>query len=344
MSRRQFLAGTLALTGVARVQGAAFAPARKCRPLVAGTLWWYDTRESARWGLSGWRDELKQQAALGFNLLWIPNAPAALSTGEDAALFCSLMDLCAKRQLKVILGTGATQSWYQQLDLKKELAECGGNITRIADRLKGHPAFWAWYIPHEIYMVWDRADSYIQQLYPGVVERCKRAADLPVTVSPFFLLDRDKVYGDFRFNEPEEYSRYWAGLIRRSGLDIIMLQDSGEHFSYVTNDMRRPLFQAMSEACRKGGAKFWGNVESAEFECSSKEEFVKRYGRVYHSTVRNAPWRPVPINRLREKLSLASEYCENIVTWGYQEYCRPVLGPAARKWYDDYQAYYRSQR
>jgi hypothetical protein len=34
------------------------------------------------------------------------------------------------------------------------------------------------YIPHEIYMLWDRADGYMQQLYPGLVERCKRAADL----------------------------------------------------------------------------------------------------------------------------------------------------------------------
>lgn len=62
-------------------------------------------------------------------------------------------------------------------------------------------------------MFWDQADSYIQRLYPGLVERCKRAADLPVTLSPFFILDRDKVYGDFRFNEPEEYARYWAALM-----------------------------------------------------------------------------------------------------------------------------------
>jgi hypothetical protein len=344
MSRRQFLAGSLALAGVASIGSAASSPARKCRPLIAGSLWWYSTRESARWGLSGWRDDLEQQAAIGFNLLWIPNAQAAFSTDEDTVLFGRLMDLCAKRKLRVILGMGATRAWYQQLDLQKELAECGKNITRIADRFKSHPAFWAWYIPHEIYMFWGQGDTYIQQLYPGLVERCKRAADLPVTLSPFFILDRDKVYGDFRFNEPEEYAHYWAGLIRKSGLDIIMLQDSGEHFSYVTNAQRRPMFQAMSEACRRGGAKFWGNVESAEFECPSKEEYVKRYGRVHHSTVKNAPWRPVPIGRLGEKLDLAAEYCEGIVTWGYQEFCRPILGDAAKKWYADYQNYYRSQR
>ena len=55
------------------------------------------------------------------------------------------------------------------------------------------------------------------------------------------------------------------------------------------------------------------------------------------------PWRPVPIGRLRGKLALASEYCENIVAWGNQEFCRPVLGDTARKWSTDYRDYYRSQ-
>lgn len=339
MTRRQFLAGALAMAAVS-AGPAVPSPTRKCRPLIAGPLWWYSTAQSARWELPGWTDELDQQAALGFNLLWIPNAPAAFTARHDLALLAALLDLCAKRKVKVILGTGASKAWYQELNLWKELAMCGRNIAKIGDRFKGHPAFCAWYLPHEIYMFWGKADTYIHRLYAGLVERCKRAASLPVTLSPFFILDRDKVYGDFRFNEPDDYARYWAGLIRKSRLDIVMLQDSGEHFSYVTNDQRRPFFQAMAEACRAGGAKFWANVETAEFECPSKEEFVRRYGRVHHSTVKDAPWRPVPIGRLRDKLDLASEYCENIVTWGYQHFCRPALGEAAQKWYADYQSYY----
>ena len=69
-----------------------------------------------------------------------------------------------------------------------------------------------------------------------------------------------------------------------------------------------------------------------------------QFGRIHPSAVKNAPWRPVPIVRLRDKLDLASEYCENIVTWGYQEHCRAVLGDAARRWCADYQGYCRSLR
>ncbi len=100
----------------------------------------------------------------------------------------------------------------------------------------------------------------------------------PVTLSPFFILDREKVFGDFRYATPEEYAQFWTGLIRRSGFDIIMLQDSGEHFSYVTNEQRRPFFAAMQSACMAAGAGLWGNVETAEFECPSIEEYVADTG------------------------------------------------------------------
>jgi hypothetical protein len=315
------------------------APGR-CRPLTSGSLWWISPEEFRAMGPLGWSAELDRQQALGFDLLWLLQAFTVLETSGFNLL--NLLDLCAERKVQVILDTGSTGQWYGPLDLKRELEVCRANISRIAKRLEGHPAFHAWYIPQEIYMCWGAMDRFIQELYPALAQACKSAANLPVTLSPFFILDRTKVFGDFQYNEPDEYQVYWEKLLRKSGIDVVMLQDSGEHFSYVTNDQRRPFFEAMSKACRSAGARFWGNVEVAEMECPSIEEYVRRYGRVHHSTVKDIPWRPVPMNRLDEKLKLAAEYAERIVSWGYQEYCRPGIGPAAKKWYDDYQAYYKS--
>jgi len=313
-------------------------PARfRCRPLISGPLWWFDARQSAEWGAEGWTEELRQESALGFDLLWLTNAPSGLDHPQDP--LGVLLDLCARRKVQVILDTGFSPTWYTQLNGADELARCRRNIERLGDRFARHPAFYAWYVPHEIYMVWDEGTRYIDALYPALVERCKKAAPLPVTLSPFFILDRDKVFGGFRYNEPEEYRRFWERLIKRSGFDIIMLQDSGEHFSYVTNAQRKPFFAAMEAACRSAGAQLWGNVETAEFECPSIEEYVRRYGRVHHSTVANAPWRPVPIARLRGKLELAARHCERIVSWGYQQFGRPALGPAGQQWYEDYRDY-----
>jgi len=343
VNRREALSeiGRLALGAAALASVPAVVRAEKprCRPTISGALWWFDPVETVRWSESGWRRELEEQRKIGFDLLWLVNAPAGLDHPGDPLGI--VMDLCARRGVQVILDTGTAMPgvWYADLQPKVQLDACGKNIARLAERFKGHPAFYAWYIPHEIYMCWDDQAKKIEQLYAGLTDLCRKAADVPVTLSPFFILDRDKVFGGFRFNEPDEYREYWTRLIRKSGIAVIMLQDSGEHFSYVTNEQRRPFFEAMSAACRDSKARLWGNVETAEFECPSIEEYVRRYGRVHHSTVKNAPWRPVPIGRLREKLDLASRYSERIVTWGYREFCRPSLGDRARKWYEDYRQY-----
>ncbi|MCC6443803.1 MAG: DUF4434 domain-containing protein [Armatimonadetes bacterium] len=320
--------------------GPSQTPAR-CLPLISGALRQYDPGFAAREGTGGWRKELDDEQAIGFDLLWLANVPSALASQETKDPLLGLLDLCESRKIQAILDTGSTGHWYGSLDAANEIEVVGGYIREIARRYGSHPAFHAWYIPHEIYVAWGRMGEYIEKLYPALVEACQKAVpDKPVSLSPFFILDRDRVFGDFRYASPAEYQDYWARLIRRSRFDIIMLQDSGEHFSYVTDAEREPFFRAMKIACRSGGAHLWGNVETAEFECPSKEEYIRRYGRVHHSTVKNAPWRPVPIARLAGKLRLAVRFSDRIVTWGYNEFGRPHLGPKAGEWYQQYRAYY----
>lgn len=317
------------------------AESGKCAPVISGTLWWCSPEQNRTWGRAGWTRELEEQQALGFDLLWLVHAPALI--GNEFSLR-QLLDLCAERHVQVIVDTGSTAQWFAPLDLKKELELCRTNIAAVGREIAGHPAFYGWYIPHEIYMDWGAMHAYVSELYPALSEACRQAARLPVTLSPFFILDRAKVFGDFRFNEPDEYQEYWRRLIRKSGIDIVMMQDSGEHFSYVQDEQRRPFYDAMSRACRASGARFWANVEVAEMECASVDEYVRRFGRVHHSTAKGIAWRPVPMDRLRSKLSLAAGYSERIVSWGYQEFCRPALGPAAKSWYAAYGAYQAKYR
>lgn len=340
LTRRDFLKCCSGAPVAAAALAAAAADSQtgsRCAPLISGTLWWCSPSENERWGKAGWLKELQQQQQLGFDLLWLTNSPSLLK--NERFSLRHLLDLCGERKVQVIVDTGFTPNWYSPLDLKAELALCRKNIAAVGKELSGHPAFYAWYIPHEIYMDWGAMHDYVSELYPALVESCRKAAPVPVSLSPFFILDRTKVFGDFRFNEPDEYRDYWAKLIRKSGLDIIMMQDSGEHFSYVQDAHRRPFFQAMAAACKTGGAAFWGNVEVAEMECGSIEEYVRRFGKVHHSAAKGIAWRPVPIERLRGKLQLAAEFTERIVSWGYQQFCRPDLGPKAREWYDAYRAY-----
>lgn len=308
----------------------------RCAPVISGNLRPFNPSLDR----AGWAKQLDDERAIGFDLLWVSHVSPAFAKPLADDPMVTVLDLCAERRMQVIIDAGGSPLWYGDLDLDKELGIIAANVKTIAARYGGHPAFFAWYVPHEIYMAWDRMGAFVRRLYPAVVDLCRKALPgKPVTLSPFFILDRERVFGDFRFNEPDEYQAYWADLIRLSGFDTIMLQDSGEHFSFCTMDQRRPFFRAMRAACDTAGTAFWANVETAEFECPSIEEYVRRYGRVHHSTVRDAPWRAVPIGRLKSKLELAAEYADRIVSWGYYQYGRPELSDKAAQWYRDYRAY-----
>ncbi len=320
-------------------------PAEKsliCKPAISGALWSINGGDLAAWSEDRLRAELTEQRVIGFNLIWLSYTATVIDAPGDPIK--QLLDLCAKRRVQVIMDVNMSPSWYTTIDLKPELELVGKHISAMQAKYGGHPAFYAWYIPQEVYMSWGYAEVYQNALYSGIVELCKKASKLPVALSPFFILDRNKVFGDFRYAEPEEYYSHWRDTLKKSGIDIIMLQDSGEHFSYVTMDQRRPFFSAMKAACDETKTKLWGNVETAEYVCDSIDEYIKLYGRIHHSTAPGLPWRAVPIDRLIQKLELAAEYCERIVCWGYYEFCKPSVGADAAKWYQDYLGYYKKLR
>lgn len=309
----------------------------RCLPVISGCLRPFEPGFHREHGVDGWRREMDDERAIGFDLLWISHLRPALDEPEDDVVG-TVLDVCAERGMQVILDTGSTSNWYGKLDAADEIATVGKTIADIGSRYRGHPAFHGWYIPHEIYATWDRMAEYIDTVYPALVERCKAAADKPVTLSPFFILDDKQIFGGYRYAEPDEYEAYWTRLLGLSKIDVIMLQDSGEHFSYCTNAMRAPFFEAMRRACVASGAAFWGNVETAEAVYPSIEQYEREFGRVHHATVK-LPWRAVPMPRLEAKLRLAAAYCERLVCWGYYQYGRPVLGEEAAAWYEGYRAY-----
>lgn len=341
MDRRTFLrsaAAAAACLPCAAVPACASSP-----PFLRGCLWWYSPEESASWGYDGWRRELDEQNALGFDILWLCNLTAGLP--DRLSDVEALLNLCERRGVKLIVSTGVSPSWYAPLDIAEEKRVVAGSIRALSGVLGASGAFWAWYVPHEIYFCEGDFSRYVHELYPWTAECCRSATPGKlVTLSPFFILDQTRTFGDFHVPEPDEYAEFWSGLLGWSGIDIVMLQDSGEHFSWVTEEQRRPYFRAMRDACRAASARLWGNVECAEMHFGSIEEYVRVNGRVHHSQAADKRWRPVPVDRLVRKLRTASEFCDDYVTWGYREFCRPSLGVEAAQWYADYRRYYRSQR
>ena len=339
LTRRRLLSSALSLASALPLMrgssAAAVKPAAgKSCPLLRGALYWYDPSLT----VDQWRDELETQRKIGFDLLWLCGTRQA----SEGALkqFEELVRLCERRRVKLLVDCGSTGDWYTTLDLNNEKSVITRHVERLGPILKDSPALFGWYVPQEVYYCTGAMQNYISDIYPFAVETCrKESPGRPVTVSPFFILDRTKTFGDFTVPSPGDYARYWEALIERSSFDIVMLQDSGEHFAWVTDTQRRPYFAAMRRACDRAGARLWGNIECAEMNYASIEDYIAVNGRVHHAAAKEPRWRPVPMPRFESKMRLAAEFCEDFVTWGYREFCRPAVGEATRDWYEAYRAY-----
>jgi hypothetical protein len=306
-----------------------------------GCLYWLDGTAEV-WSAQQWEQQVESMRRAGLRQV-ILTAPAATASRPADSAFSSLdrfMSACRGSDLRVYLSLWANPIWYARWNLDEELNANRAVVDRLAARYGKHPNFAGWYIPHEIYVVWEPHLRYITELYAGLSAMCKqRTPDKRVVLSPFFILDREGYLGYFRFAEPAEYEAFWYDLLRQTQIDIVAAQDSGEHLSCYTMADRRPFLAAMKRACTRAGKSFWINIETGELAVDSYADYERRFGRKTHvNDAKTQPfWRVVPPTRLQTKLKLAHEFTDTTITWGYQEYWDPMRGPAARAAYQAYQ-------
>lgn len=314
------------------VAAAGAGPAR-----LTGTLWWVSPADAQR-DAASWRAELDALQQLGMRLMVLNGG----QYGEEATSPDALRPLFNEadaRGIELYLDTLQAPDWWTLPDAAPEIARASERIARLMDRYGRHPSFKGWYIPYELYMFWEPTAGLIKQLYTEVAAACKQAAPAkPVLISPFFLLDQEGVLGDFRWATPAEYQAFWTTLLQAAPVDIVALQDSGEHLSCYTLDQRRPFFQAMKNACDDAGKQFWANVESGELHVESLQDYTRRFGLKTHV---NDPktqdaWRGVPADVFHKKLALAGEYTPIAITWGYQQFLSPIQNPNAAQLHNAY--------
>jgi len=314
------------------------------RARLTGAFWWVSAADAQR-AQESWRADLDAIQALGMDLLIVSGVSvgnAAQAAQEEPAVepFRAFFAETDRRGLRVFINTLSVANWWTLADAGPEMARADAYIRDVARVYGARESFYGWYVPYELYVFWGERSDLIRTLYREVAACCKAALDKPVMISPFFILDEAHRLGDFRWASPEEYREFWTGVLRQAPIDIVALQDSGEHLSCYTIEERRPFFEAMKAACDAAGKSFWANIETGELEVASLEEYVARFGLKTHvNDPKTAPyWRGVPAAKLEEKLEFAGPFTSTAITWGYQEYIRPTLGPDAQALYDSYAA------
>ncbi len=288
---------------------------------LAGTFWFASSDYYAG-PPAVWREDLDAIEGLGMRVMVLGGVAG---TGAQAGSMDAFFAEADRRGLELYLDTGQTANWWVSADPVPELERAKRQIRFLAEAYGGHSSFKGWYIPYELYVFWDSQAELIRRLYGEVSAACKEAAPgKPVLISPFFILDKAGQLGDFRYAAPEEYRDFWTGLLKASRIDIVALQDSGEHLSCYTIEERGPFFDAMKAACDAAGARLWANIETGELDVESVDAYVRRFGLKTHV---NDPktagaWRGVPAGKLASKLRFAGRYTGTAITWGFQEFAR----------------------
>jgi len=318
----------------------------RIKPAISGTLWFFMGTEYENWSKEYLSNELNHIQRFGLDTVILGGFSRYLlreGSGEaEEELLEHILSECDRRGMSVGLETFVDQDWCLLWDMKREVEDNRRIVKRLQARYGHHPCFRYWYIGYENYLRWGRESEFIRRLYTELVGMCREAApDRKTILSPFFILDKRGVMGDYRYAEPSEYEDWWGRTLELSGVDVLALQDSGEHLSFYAVEQRRPFFEAYARACRQNGTAFWGNVETGELEIGDYNEYISRFGfgTEVNNPVTQPYWRAAPPEMLKRKLDLAAEYSERIITWGYKEFFRPSLGATARKNYDEYLGY-----
>ena len=331
--------------------------ALRTAPLIRGTLWWVVYEGYAGWSRAQFEQAIDAQRAVGFDVLWILNtpdllrratAPAFAGVGEGGGvrdLLAMIYDIADAKGMRVIsdLPKGG---WYGKTDAEDMIGTITGFVTRYHKRYGRHTSFYGWYLNHEINPIAPddaKQSAYWRQVWKAVVQACHtEAPGTVVTISPFFLLDESSRRG-FVYLTPKQYAGWWGTTLKETGIDILMLQDSGEHLSFFTLEEREPFFAAVAGACHGAGAEFWVNVETGEAHVADWDEYITLYWE------KKVPWRFTPIDWLEQKLNLAARYADRIINWGYFPYMDPCPPSGkeqegSRAAYEAYKAYYERAR
>ena len=337
----------------------------KTLPLMRGTLWWIaEDKIANEWQKSDFADEIRLHREIGFDLLWIFNTPKLIQDaiekqekGQPRDVLKMVFEIADKYGMRVIVDL-PKPGWYGETSRQEMVAITHKYISHFHERYDSHPSFYGWYLNYEINPIHPKESeesAFWRHVWKETVAECHRIApESVVTISPFFLLDKEELRG-YSYLEPDEYEQWWSETLAETKIDILMLQDSGEHLSFYTLEQREPFFAAFSRACQKAGTKFWMNVETGEMNVSNLDEYIAlerkalSFGQDGLTTFDGVfPWRFTPIDWLEKKLNLAASYGENIINWGYYPFMaqNPMQATDSSiedrlQAYHDYKIYYK---
>ena len=247
---------------------------------------------------------------------------AGQPAGNKVDVLSIIYSIADKKGMKVISDLNMPGgAWYGKISADQMSENMKQYVDRFYARYGSHKSFWGWYLNNEINPIrtveFDKS-AFWRKVWKAAVDECHRIGPgSKVTISPFFLLDKAGLRG-FEYLQPVEYEKWWVVTLKETGIDILLLQDSGEHLSFFTLSEREPFFAAFANACKQAGTKLWMNVETGQVNAKDWQEAIEM------EKSGQKKWEFTPMDFLAQKLKLAAKYGQGIINWGYFPFMNPV--------------------
>lgn len=249
--------------------------------------------------------------------------PIAKENKEKLDVLDIIYRIAAEKNMRVISDLNVNGGdVYKNFTVEAAESQYKSFVKKYHDRYGKYKSFWGWYLNNELNPLKENEttmSTFWRKIWKSAVTACKNVAPASkVTISPFFLLDKES-YRGFEYLQPITYEKWWSKTLSETGIDILMIQDSGaEHLGFYTIADRRPFLQAFKNACDQSGSELWINVETGEVDAKNWEEAIQM------EKSNTQKWVYTKTEWLAEKLDLATEFGNEIISWGYYPYMNPI--------------------
>ncbi|MEW6227879.1 MAG: DUF4434 domain-containing protein [Bacillota bacterium] len=228
----------------------------------------------------------------------------------------------AKRNMQVMLGLTLDPSWWKgNFDAAGDLERNKQVVDELWSRYGRSPAFYGWYIPHEIDDLNSRGADRLNNLIRFTAELSGYAKQVssgkPVAIAPFFGMHMT----------PAEYEKWWKSYLAGARVDIVMLQDGvGCHRVDLYKDVPS-YYAALQRAATANNVELWSDVEV--------------FNQTHGWPVDGGTWAAVPgkIETIAEQLRVEKPYVSRFVAFEFTHYMSPWQGSEQAKLFDEYRKY-----
>lgn len=347
-----FIASVIAFANI--LFGFSSGNVEGCNPVFNGTF--LQSPTCTNWDDERWNAEVEamQDAGIKYLILqstadkdadsnWTVYYDSSLSEFNEAAhgagdVIEAALSHCRSTDIKVFIGLDMFDNFWSVAAITQEYKSICGIAAEMAQEIYGEyystyaDSFGGWYFTPEI------SNNIICQL--SIAGFCNGLnilidkidslnPDLPLLISPFNTEYLSTGYAGTLFE--------WIMLFKltdfRDG-DIFAPQDAvGARWTDMNNLRRNWQMYKAAVDCCQAEVKLWANCEN--FDIAITESFGS--GTFSPPATENTEYVTATLDRFVEQMKIASEYCENIITFSYNHYFSPnVVSPSYMDTYKDY--------